>query len=481
VGLCKAGSQLCQNGGWGACSGEITPADEQCDAADNDCNGQIDDGSPGGGQPCDTGLPGMCNLGETTCDSGDFLCVPVVMAEPETCDGIDNDCNGAIDDGVTGNEDCSTGQPGVCQAGKVNCVNGAPLCVQVVMPSPETCDALDNNCNGAVDEGNPGGGTPCDTGLAGACKSGFATCDGGMFKCTSIQPPVNEICDGVDNDCDGTVDDVAGVGTLCNTGNPAPCNMGTLQCQGAALVCKGAANGQVDEGNPGGGAACMTGQPGVCGPGTTTCQSGALACVANASMGPELCLVAGDENCNGSSATVYFYETFGNNVFGWTFDTEWSIGAATASTGQNYGNPDPATDHSASADNGVAGVVIGGNASTMQHGYRWITSPNIYVDAAAPTVYLQLWRWLNSDFAPWMTNRIEVFDATANAWSLVWQSGNSPGVTDTTWTKQVYDITTLSKGGWIQLRFGFNVGAGGAFTTSQWNIDDVVVTTEACE
>jgi hypothetical protein len=117
----------------------------------------------------------------------------------------------------------------------------------------------------------------------------------------------------------------------------------------------------------------------------------------------------------------------------------------------------------------------------MQHPYRWLTSPVIAVDPAATAVFLQFWRWLNSDYAPWMTNRVEVLDATTNTWSLVWQSGNAPGVLDPAWTKQVYDITSKSKGGTIRVRFGFNVAAGGAFTVSQWNLDDVVVTTEPCE
>ena len=61
--------------------------------------------------------------------------------------------------------------------------------------------------------------------------------------------------------------------------------------------------------------------------------------------------------------------------------TEWEIGPAKASTGGNRG-PDPATDHTPSSDNGVAGVVIGGNTNAMLHGLDYLQSPPF--DTTAP-------------------------------------------------------------------------------------------------
>jgi len=497
VGPCKQGSQLCDGGQWTACAGETLPVFESCDAVDNDCDGTVDDGNPDGGNPCNAGLPGLCGQGMTKCQNGNFVCGQVNFPKPEQCDGIDNNCNLEIDEGNPGGgAACLTGAPGVCAQGAVACLDGQLVCAPDVMPSAETCDGLDNDCNGAVDDGNPEGGMMCATGQAGECAAGVTSCAGGAVKCNPVKPPSSEVCDGLDNDCNGAVDDVPGLGNTCQTGAPPPCNAGKFACQSGALVCVASVNaspetcdgvdnncnGQVDEGNPGGGAACMTGAPGVCGPGTLTCQAGMLSCLANVAMGGELCAAPGDEDCDGSAATVFFSETFASNAAAWQLDTEWQIGAAKTSMGQSYGNPDPGFDHTATDDNGVAGVVIGGNAATnMQHPTRWLTSPFIVVDPAATTVYLQFWRWLNSDFSPWMTNRVEVFDTVSNTWKAVWQSGSNPGVQDSAWTKLSYNITNASKGGSIRVRFGFNIGAGGPFTVSQWNVDDVVITTEPCD
>src|SRR6185295_15019999 len=97
------------------------------------------------------------------------------------------------------------------------------------------------NCNGAVDEGNPGGGVACTTPNPGVCAAGITACQNGSNVCVQQTQPSVEICDNKDNDCDGTVDD----------------------------------------GNPGGGIACSTGQSGVCGPGLTACSNGAITCNQN--------------------------------------------------------------------------------------------------------------------------------------------------------------------------------------------------------
>lgn len=79
-------------------------------------------------------------------------------------------------------------------------------------PVPEICDGRDNNCNGLTDEGNPGGGNSCDTGESGVCMSGTLHCDpedpmGPGVYCFRDMGPGPEVCDGLDNDCDGLTDE----------------------------------------------------------------------------------------------------------------------------------------------------------------------------------------------------------------------------------------------------------------------------------
>jgi hypothetical protein len=167
-----------------------------------------------------------------------------------------------------------------------------------------------------------------------------------------------------------------------------------------------------------------------------------------------------------------FTEDFSDNTAGWQLGTEWQIGAATASTGQTALNPDPANDHSSTTDDGVAGVVIGGNATTALHGYYYLTSPIVNTATVQGALTLTFWRWLNSDYSPYMTNTVEVFNGTT--WVAVWTSGTT-SVADASWALQTYDLTAY-KNSQMRVRFGHTVGASGAYTASQWNIDDVTIT-----
>lgn len=190
-----------------------TPATETCDGVDNDCDGVIDNGNPGGGASCQSELSGPCKPGTTACIDGALTCVPNVLPQPEVCDGKDNDCDGVIDNGNPGGgEPCRTGKLGVCGVGLIYCVSGLLECVQTVQPSAEVCDGLDNNCDGQVDEGNPGAGLPCNTGLPGVCGEGISTCTEGKPGCIQVGQPSPEVCDGKDNDCDGIIDPPNSIG-----------------------------------------------------------------------------------------------------------------------------------------------------------------------------------------------------------------------------------------------------------------------------
>lgn len=182
------------------------------------------------------------------------------------------------------------------------------------------------------------------------------------------------------------------------------------------------------------------------------------------------------DSCNPATGCVYtpisgggsvlFQDDFSTSSMGWTLGTEWAIGPAVAGT-----CGDPSTDTSPSADNRIAGVVLGGCMSVVTHGYYYLTSPVINA-ASATTVTLKFQRWLNSDYTPYVNNVIEAYNGST--WALVWQSGSS-GSSATSWSLQTYDLTP-HKNANLRVRFGHNVGNTGAIAYGSWNIDDVEIT-----
>jgi hypothetical protein len=72
----------------------------------------------------------------------------------------------------------------------------------------EICNGMDDNCDGQIDEGNPPGGAACTIpGLYGVCAQGKTSCASGPMVCQQVNQPSQEICDGKDNDCNGLVDE----------------------------------------------------------------------------------------------------------------------------------------------------------------------------------------------------------------------------------------------------------------------------------
>jgi hypothetical protein len=238
-GVCAQGSSTC-SGGTLVCNRNVAPSSEVCDGKDNNCDGQTDEGNPGGSAACNTGEPGVCAQGSTTCSGGTLACTRSVAPSSEVCDGQDNNCDGQPDEGNPGGGvACNTGEPGVCAQGSTTCSGGTLACTRSVAPSSEVCDGQDNNCDGQPDEGNPGGGAACNTGELGVCAQGSTTCSGGTLACTRSVAPSSEVCDGQDNNCNGQADEGnPGGGAACNTGQPGVCAQGSMACSGGTLSCR---------------------------------------------------------------------------------------------------------------------------------------------------------------------------------------------------------------------------------------------------
>ena len=206
---------------------------EICDNKDNDCNGLTDDGI--------ASIPTTCGVGEcmrtgiNSCTNGAWVdtCIPGAPVA-ETCDNKDNNCDGVIDNNLTRATTCGTGScssTGIetCSAG----MWGNDTCT-VKQPSVEICNNIDDDCDGIIDN-NLTRPTTCG---AGACSStGIETCSAGVWgndTCTA-KPPAVETCNNIDDDCDGQVDeDYIPVVTSCGQGICAA--TGQLICQNGLEV-----------------------------------------------------------------------------------------------------------------------------------------------------------------------------------------------------------------------------------------------------
>jgi Putative metal-binding motif len=229
----------------GAC-GCAVPA-EICDGLDNNCDGNIDEGFLVGAA-CTNGQLGACRRGGILAckpdGTGTFCDAPMVTPGTEVCNNIDDDCNGQKDDGVLPGvgEKCGA-DLGVCMAGITKCVNGHLICEQMSMPTAEVCNGMDDDCDGVVDNGTfPGVGDTClcagltqaqvDSG--GDCRAGKKVCRGTLgIVCEGCILPRAEVCDGRDNDCDGMADQLA----KCPSGFACREGACTLQCKPGEFPC----------------------------------------------------------------------------------------------------------------------------------------------------------------------------------------------------------------------------------------------------
>ncbi len=227
--------------------GETHPgAAEQCNDIDDDCNGLLDDGVTTStwyadvdadtyGDPANTiddcAVPSGYVGDDTDCDDTEAATNP---GATEACNGIDDDCDGSVDEGAaTGSlawyadaDGDTYGDPSIytlaCDSplGSVADDTDCDDADATINPGAvETCDGRDEDCDGTADDGVPtttwyadadadGYGDVSSTSIDCAAPLGFVADDA---DCDDVDPTIHpfaaELCDSIDQDCDGLVDE----------------------------------------------------------------------------------------------------------------------------------------------------------------------------------------------------------------------------------------------------------------------------------
>ncbi|MBK6808014.1 MAG: hypothetical protein IPG81_03760 [Sandaracinaceae bacterium] len=220
---CAAGTITCDEGAW-TCANVQRPLPEVCDGSDNDCNGVADDGTEAG-TSCMSGVGACAAMGVLECSMTGASC----SADPglpgtELCgNDVDDDCNGMVDEGFTIGASCTVGVGACLATGMYVCDAGSEVCdaTEGTPAASETCDdGVDDDCDGIIDNGcTPDAGVPDDAGMvgdAGMVDDAGTTDDAGMIDDASVRVDARVLEDaGVDA---GTPDGGGSSGCSCRAG-----------------------------------------------------------------------------------------------------------------------------------------------------------------------------------------------------------------------------------------------------------------------
>jgi hypothetical protein len=177
---------------------------------------------------------GACEFGEQTCADGTWGdCLGGTGPQTEQCNGIDDNCDGSTDEGcncIDGEiQPCGT-NTGVCEFGQETCTEGEwGPCTGGIGPQAEICNGLDDDCDGEV---------PADE--ADADTDGFGVCDGDCDDLDdSVGPQAEETCNGRDDNCDGSTDEDC----ACRDGDTLSCGLAEGVCEPGVQHCESGAWG----------------------------------------------------------------------------------------------------------------------------------------------------------------------------------------------------------------------------------------------